>query len=301
MTDEQKEMQAQIEMMANSFLYVSKQPLIKNPSDYGMEYENLNFKTEDGVNLAAWLIKGTNNKTIIFSHPAAFTKYGYSLNHEGPAKSGYSKDVEFLPSVKHLVEAGYSVLMYDQRNHGESEQDPNDGIHDPYKASLDNIAAIEFASNHKDLKGNEIGLMSHCQSGYKEAVSMAERPEIYKKANVKAFVMTQLMYIREFYKKFGITDEVIDALKTVYTEKGVDMEKQNPLLFVNKITIPTLMLQNLNDPWGNIEHSKEIYEKIGTTEKEMIWLDEEAHRFLAYNWFNDNPEKLIAFFDKHLN
>ena len=79
------------------------------------------------------------------------------------------------------------------------------------------------------------------------------------------------------------------------------MEKQNPLLFVDKITMPTLMLQNLNDPWRNIEHSKEIYEKIGAIEKEMIWLDEEAHRFLAYNWFNDNPEKLVSFFDKHLN
>lgn len=58
MTDQENEMQAQLEMMANSFLYVNKQPLIKNPSDYGMEYEELNFNTEDGVNLAAWLIQG---------------------------------------------------------------------------------------------------------------------------------------------------------------------------------------------------------------------------------------------------
>jgi len=115
-----------------------------------MKYEDLNFTTEDGVNLTAWLIKGTKNKTIILSHPAAFTKYGYSLDHEGPVKTGYTKNVEFLPSVKYLVNAGYSVLMYDQRSHGESELDPNNGIHDPYKASLDNIAAIEFAVNHKD-------------------------------------------------------------------------------------------------------------------------------------------------------
>jgi len=45
MTDQENEMQAQLEMMANSFLYVNKQPLIKNPSDYGMEYEELNFNT----------------------------------------------------------------------------------------------------------------------------------------------------------------------------------------------------------------------------------------------------------------
>lgn len=298
MTEEQKAMQEQIEMMANSFLYVNKQPIIKTPADYGMQYESIQFDTEDGVSLSAWLIKGTSNKTIIFSHPAAFTRYGYSIEHEGPAKSGYHKDVEFLPSVKHLVNAGYNVLMYDQRNHGESELDPNDGIHDPYKASLDNIAAINYVSNHPSLKNNKIGLMSHCQSGYKEMVAMAENPDIYHKVEAVAF--TQPIYIREFYKKFGITDEVIDALKVVYSQKGVDLEKQNPLLFADKINTPTLFVQNINDPWGNIEHSKEIFEKI-KVEKEAVWLDEEAHRFLAYNWFNDHPEQLLTFFNKHIN
>ncbi|MCV6630863.1 MAG: hypothetical protein OIF50_13515 [Flavobacteriaceae bacterium] len=298
MTEEQKAMQEQIEMMANSFLFVNKQPLVKTPLDYGMEYESLTFETEDGVSLSAWLINGTGNKTIIVSHPAAFTKYGYSLAHEGSAKSGYDKDVEFLPSVKHLVDAGYNVFMYDQRNHGESDLDPNKGIHDPYKASLDNIAAINFVSNHPSLKNSEIGLLSHCQSGYKEMVAMAEKPEIYQ--NVKALVITQPIYIREFYKNFGIPDEVIDALKVVYAQKGVDLEKQNPLLFVDKINKPTLFLQNVNDPWATVEHSKEIFEKI-PIEKEAIWLDEDAHRFVAYNWFNTNPEQLIAFFDKHIN
>lgn len=297
MTEEQQAMQEQLQMMANSFLYVSKQPLVKNPSDYGMEYEDANFKTEDEVNIAAWLIKGSKNKTIILSHPAGFSKYGYSLDSEGPAKSGYTKDVEFLPAVKHLVDAGYSVLMYDQRNHGESGLDPNNGIHDPYKASLDNVAAIEFVSNHPDLKGNEIGLYSICQSGLISAIGMTRYPEAY--ANVKAMVAPQMMSFEIFYKKFGVPEEGIKALKNIYLEKGVDMDNQNPLRFVKNITVPTLFMQNLNDPWTEIDHTKEIYEAI-PFEKEAIWYEGENHRFDAYNWFNENPEKLIAFFDKHL-
>ncbi|QLE79720.1 hypothetical protein FLM55_08220 [Francisella sp. Scap27] len=298
MASQTEENQIQIEMMANSFLYINKQPLVKKPSDYGMEYEDLSFKTDDGLNLAAWLIKGTKNKTIIFSHPLAFTKYGYSLNHEGSVKSGYSKDVEFLPSVKHLVDAGYSVFMYDQRNHGESESEQN-AIHDPYKANLDNAAAIEFVSNIPSLKGDVIGLISHCQSAYKEMVSMSKNPKLYNSANVKALAITQPLAIRKFYEKLGLSNEIIDSLKDVYKEKGVDLEKQNPLLFADKTIVPTLMLQNINDPWGEVEHSKQIFEKI-PTEKEMIWIDEEAHRFVAYNWFNDNPEKLLSFFNKNL-
>lgn len=299
MTEEQKEMHTQLEMMAQSFLYVSKQPLVKNPSDYGMEYEDLQFKTADGVNIAAWLIKGTKNKTIILSHPAAFTKYGYSIENEGPAKSGYTKDVEFLPAVKHLVDAGYSVLMYDQRNHGESGLDPNHGIHDPYKASLDNIAAIEFTATHAHLKGNEIGLYSICQSGLISTIGMHTQPEVYKKANVKAMVAPQMMSFEIFYKKFGVPEEGIKVLKNIYLEKGVDLDNQNPLRFVEHITVPTLFMQNINDPWTEIAHTKEIYNAIPGV-KEAFWYEGENHRFDAYNWFNDHPEKLIAFFDTHL-
>ena len=300
MTEEQREMQTQLEMMANSFLYVNKQPLIKKPSDYGMRYEEVSFETKDGVSIAAWLIKGSKNRTIILSHPAAFTKYGYSLENEGSAKSGYTKDVEFLPSVKHMVDAGYSVLMYDQRNHGESGLDPDNGIHDPYRASLDNVGAIEFASNHSELKGDKIGLYSICQSGLISIIGMNKYPEVYKNANVKALVAPQMMSFEIFYKKFGVSEEGIKALKNIYLEKGVDLDNQNPLRFVSKIIVPTLFMQNLNDPWTEIGHTKEIYEAI-PVEKEAIWYEGENHRFDAYNWFNDNPEKLIAFFDKYLS
>jgi len=39
------------------------------------------------------------------------------------------------------------------------------------------------------------------------------------------------------------------------------------LLFVDKTTIPTLMLQNINNPWGNMVHSDEIYNKISAEKK----------------------------------
>ena len=87
---------------------------------------------------------------IIIGHPATFTKYGYNLDSEKVyAKSGYVRDVEFVPAAKHLVEAGYSVLMYDQRNHGESGASPNNGIHDPVEAYMDLISAVKYVDDHR--------------------------------------------------------------------------------------------------------------------------------------------------------
>lgn len=296
MTEEQKAMEAQVKMMADSFLYVNRQPMVKTPADYGLDYEDLKIKTEDDIQISAWLIKGISNKTIVIGHPGAFSKYGYSIANEGSAKSGYTKDVEFIPVAKHLVNAGYNVLMYDQRNHGESDLSPEGGIHDPYKAHLDNVAVLNYIANHKDLKDNETGLLSFCQSSYKSMVGMSERPEMYDKTNVKAFVAIQPISFRMFYKGYSIPEPVINALADVYAEKDVDMDKLNPELFTKSVKFPTLFVQSVNDPWSDMEHSKEIFNQI-PAQKEAIWLDEEDHhRFLAYNWFNDHPEKLISFF-----
>jgi hypothetical protein len=40
----------------------------------------------------------------------------------------YDRDIEFIPTAKHLLKVGYSVFMYDFRNHGESGSSPNGGM-----------------------------------------------------------------------------------------------------------------------------------------------------------------------------
>ena len=40
----------------------------------------------------------------------------------------WSKDIHFLNQASYLVKAGYSVLMYDLRNHGQSQEGTNKWI-----------------------------------------------------------------------------------------------------------------------------------------------------------------------------
>jgi pimeloyl-ACP methyl ester carboxylesterase len=287
-------------MLANTFLYPNRQPLVKNPGDYGLAYEDVTITTDDGVALACWLMKGTGDDVIIIGHPATFTRYGYSLESEGIAKSGYHRDVEFVPAAKHLVEAGYSVLMYDQRNHGESGASPGDGPHDPVEAYRDLIAAVKFVADHPDLAGKDIGLLSCCQSSVVSMIAMSKKPGFLQEAGVKALVAVQPISIEIFYKQYGLPDWLVTKIKGVYSNKGLDIKDQDPVLYAPAIFVPTLFVQNVNDPWSDMEHSRAIYDAI-PTEKEAIWLDEEEHhRFLAYNWFNDHPERLLDFLGQYL-
>ena len=289
-------------ILANIMLFPGGQALVKNPGDYGLTYKDVTLMTEDGVELAAWFMKSTGNDAIIIGHPATFTRYGYNLDSEHPfGRTGYDREVEFIPTAKHLVEAGYSVLMVDQRNHGESGASPDNGPHNPVAAWPDLLAAVEFVKDQPDLKDGDIGLLSFCQSAIVSMVAQAEAPEALKEAGVKAFVAVQPIDIEIFYRNFGLPGWVVNRMKANYRKKGLDMTDQNPLLYAPNIFLPTLFVQNVNDPWSDMDHSRAIYDAI-PTEKKAIWIDEEAHhRFLTYNWFNDNPKKLLDFLDQHLD
>jgi len=40
---------------------------------------------------------------------------------------------------------------------------------------------------------------------------------------------------------------------------------------------------------------------LGTKDKELIWVENTTHRFRdGYNYFGRYPEKVLAFFEKHM-
>ena len=69
----------------------------------GMAYQDVSFKTRDGLTLRGWWIPGTMHQSIVMIH-------GLSNNREEPLnKAGY------------LHKAGYNILVFDLRGHGQSD------------------------------------------------------------------------------------------------------------------------------------------------------------------------------------
>jgi pimeloyl-ACP methyl ester carboxylesterase len=243
---------------------------------------------------------GTGDDVVIIGHPATFTRYGYSLDHEGAFGSGYDRDVEFLPTARHLVEAGYSVLMYDQRNHGESGASPNGAPHDPTQAYWDTVAAVTYVSQHPELADKDIGLLSFCQSSFVSMVAMSEEPDVLRDASVKAMVAVQPIAMDLALRNFGMPAFVVERVSRISVRAGATAyEDQNPELYAGDVLVPVLFVQALGDPWSDIDHSRAIYDAI-PTEKEAIWIEGDLHRFDTYNWFNDHPEELLSFFEQNL-
>ena len=128
---------------------------VQIPADLEFKVEEVTFKSEDGLKMAGWYVPAQNDATIILLH-------GYGGNRTA-----------IIWRARQLVNAGYGVLMYDERASGESEGTYRSyGWEDP----LDVKGAIQYLSS-RNLNDN-IGIAG-CSAGADIALySAALYPEL---------------------------------------------------------------------------------------------------------------------------
>lgn len=80
------------------------------------------------------------------------------------------------------------------------------------------------------------------------------------------------------------------------------LDEESPQLYAAAVKVPTLLAQLRRDFLIDAESDgQEIFDAIGATDKELLWIEDSNQRFYAYNYFGQHPEKLIGWFDDHVN
>lgn len=282
--------------------------IFKTPDDYGMKgWHDLTISSDDGTPLEAWYIPangGESNKLIIFNHALPMCRAGFP-GHFGEPWSNYEGvEIDFVIQYKHLTDAGYNVLTYDIRNHGNSSA-ANNGICGIGRWEWrDCVGVKKYVDNHPQLSKMTVGLYSQCMGGNSQYEAIARHPELF--ANVKCMFSPLVPSMSAIFQAFselqGVAQyqELIDLeLLKMGAFPAADM---TPQLFAAKVTMPNLSLQVRDDAWTkNPEDGQKTFDLLGSREKEMIWVENTTHRFRdGYNYFGRHPEKILAFFEKHL-
>lgn len=287
--------------ISNLMIKPGQSSVFETPDKYGLNYKDVTFKTKDSVQLSGWLINGGKDKVIIQSHfGVQCSRCGFTQEGKGMMKNAlWTSDIHFLQHAKYLVEKGYSLLMYDMRNHGNSEQ--KGWVSWGLDERKDVVAALNFVSNHKDYKNADIGLLSICMGQGASTFAFGLEDEMKNFENLKTMVSVQPLTYDYFVKAMGLPNFLINAgNKYNKTQRNTDLTGDSFLPYVKDISVPTLVIQNRNDPMTNLEMVKQYYNDL-TVEKEMIWLELEKKRGAAYAWLSDNPEKVGDWFDKYMN
>ena len=288
--------------ISNMMIKPGKAPVFETPDQYNLDYEDVTFKTKDGVTLSGWLVKGGTDKVIIQSHfGVQCSRCGFTVEGKGMMeKMLWSKDIHFLNQAKYLVDAGYSVLMYDLRNHGNSTESNSEWITWGQDERLDVMGAIKYISNHSSYKDASIGLLSICMGAASTIFAYGLEEEMKSFKNVKSMIAVQPLTYDYFTENMGLPMFLVNAGSKYSKEKrNIDLTGDSFLPYVKDVSIPTMLIQNQNDPMTDMGMVKRIYDDM-QSEKEMVWLDLEKKRAAAYDWIGKNPTKILDWFEKYL-
>lgn len=282
--------------------------IFKTPDDHGMTgWHDLVIPSSDGTPLEAWYIPakgGESNKLVIFNHALPMCRAGFP-GHFGPPWSGFDEaEIDFVLQYKHLTDAGYNVLTYDIRNHGNSSA-ANNGICGIGQWEWrDCVGVKKYVDAHPRLSQMKAALFSQCMGGISQYAAITKHPELF--GNVLCMCSPLVPNMTAIFDAFsalqGVSryQELIDLeLLKMGAFPAADM---GGAIWAPAVKMPVLMWQVRDDAWTrNPEDAQHTFDLLGSTEKEMVWIEGTTRRFKdGYNWFGRHPEKVLSFLARHM-
>ncbi|MCG7991003.1 MAG: lysophospholipase [Candidatus Thiodiazotropha lotti] len=287
-------------MISNMMVKPYQSPLFDSPENWGLDYESVEFPATDGTLLRGWLIRGGSDRVIVQSHfGVQCSRGGWTPKGKGLIKP-WKNDISFLRQVKYLVENGYSVLMYDFRGHGESDLGPIPWVSWGQEEAKDVIGAVDYISTHPDFANASIGLLSICMGSAATTYAYGLEDGLSGRDRVKALVAVQPLLYSCFVDALGMPGFARRSGEKVTVERlGFDIAGPNFVEQAASISVPTLVVQNANDPWTQMSMVEDYYQRL-TVEKELKMLDLDKSRFAAYDRIGTHPQEFTDWFDDHM-
>jgi dienelactone hydrolase len=113
--------------------------------------DDVEFATEDGITLRGWLYRPDESGG---PYPVIVMAHGFSA----------TKEMHLEEFAEVFADAGFAVLVYDNRNLGASDGEPRGEI-DPWQQVRDYRAAITWVSGGQEIDGRRVGVWGSSYSG----------------------------------------------------------------------------------------------------------------------------------------
>ncbi|CAI6094644.1 unnamed protein product [Clonostachys chloroleuca] len=276
---------------------------LHRPEEVGLQYENVTFISEDGVTSAGWFFpKEGSDKLIIANHPRWFNRGGIRGYTEEEARApGSYWAVNFIPDYEILHNAGYNVLAYEYRNHGDSDSTYAHTL--GLLESQDMVAALNYVHSREDIKNMKIGLFSKCVGANSNLHAYRLHPEAFEgvKAQVFAQPLTVRVRLSRVLELLGISLDYMPAVdNSLYNATNFRFEDYELVPSASLVQIPTFVYQ-VHDDFNTLPSDvQSVYDAMPIEDKSLYWITGTDRRWDAYSWFQEHPEQVVAWFDRLL-
>ena len=245
------------------------------PRDLKMNYEDVSFRTADGLTLRGWYIPAAQRteKTLILLH-------GY------PADKG-----NILPALSFLHE-DFNLLLFDFRYLGKSEGSYSTA---GAKEVEDLLAAIQFL---KSRGVREIGVWGFSMGGAVALMAIEKAPEIRAVVSESSYASLAEMTF-ELLRIPGL-NYPIAYLVSVWAKLflGIDVTEASPADRIRNTKIPILLIHSSADAVIPFSHARSLQQALAKNPNAEFWFHEQfAHGQLA----SDYKNRVRNLFLKHLS
>jgi pimeloyl-ACP methyl ester carboxylesterase len=277
-----------------------RQPLTRSPADVGLAFEDVSFGATDGVRLQGWFIPGNTRKsraaTVVFVH-------GWLWNRAGNAAGLVpftDRDVDFMPTMRALHDAGFHVLTFDLSNHGTS------GRRFPmsfgaWEGTRDMVGALSYLRTRPDVDPLRIGVLGTSMGGN---AALEGAPYCQP---IPAMLLIQPNKAGTFIKRFGqdhlgafLGGAVLPATDLAYAALRVPLpSKADPSKAASRLTTTMCRyVQGTGDPWGTMSDVEAMV--AATPHVQPLVRYPSTGRYEGYQYINEYVDDVVAFFTDHL-
>lgn len=253
-----------------------------NPQQrYGLKFQDWNFQANDGTNLSGWWIPGepTSRKTIVVVH-------GVGSNRG-----------DTLVVASFLQRAGFNVLLFDMRGHGDSAGHTTSfGVHE----ALDVSAAVNLAAKNSD----SVGLYAFSMGGSAALHAVGKTGLPQARAVILDSTFAEFAPLAQ--SQMAFLPEVLASplFKTLsfysWLEIGSTLENIAPHRYIHRIAPrPLLLMHGTRDSLIAPEHARHNF-AAAREPKQLHWMQGADHCGGLWTEGAAYEKRVVAFFKKNL-
>lgn len=272
-----------------------RQPLWATPMDAGLSYENVEFPARDGLRLSGWFIPAANAPaaTVIVLHTWAGSRLGEDATSLLANISG-ALPIDLLRFAHALHTAGYNVLSFDLRNHGQSAG--SDAVTFGLQESHDLLGALDWLRQRGDIDGARVGVVGFSLGANTLLYALPQTTSI--DAAVAVQPTSPSLFARRYAADLlgplgtlalAVTSALyslsarisLDAIEPVFAAAGAG-------------ATPVLYVQSKGDRWGSVSNVAHMASQTPNATPPLFV--DGNHRYAGYRYVIDHPEVVIDFF-----